>query len=156
MPPKKQLSEIKRAQMVALSGEGYYQVEIDRKMECSRKGVQTTIKRYSETKSFKNRKGQGCKKSTPTREDRSLKRVSLADRRKSSWELAAELREGANKKHISSNSEKKVIRSGIKRMQSQEEAILVSGQQEKTTGICKKTWKLDTWWLGQNCLVWRK
>ena len=73
MPPKKQLSEIKRAQIVALS------------------------------------------------------------------ELAAELREGLNKKHISSKSEKKVIRSGIKRMQSQEEAILVSGQQEKTTGICKKT-----------------
>ena len=115
MPPKKQLSEIKRTEIVALSGEGYSQVEIARKMECSWKGVQTTIKRYNETKSFKNRKGQGCKK-----EDRSLKSVSLADRRKSSSELAAELREGANKKHISSNSEKKVIRSGIKRMQSQE------------------------------------
>ena len=156
MPPKKQLSEIKRAQIVALSGEAYSQVEIHRKMECSRKGVQTTIKRYNETKSFKNRKGQGCKKSTPAGEDRSLKRASLADRRKSSSELAAELREGANKKRICSNREKKVIRSGIKRMQSQEVVILVSGQQEKTTGICKKIWKLDTWWLGQNCLVWQK
>ena len=97
MPPKKQLSEIKRAQIVALSGEGYSRVEIVRKMECSRKGVQPTIKRYKETKSFKNRKGQGRKKSTTAREDRSLKRVSLADRRKSSSELAAELREGANK-----------------------------------------------------------
>ena len=155
MPPKKQLSEIKRAQIVALSGEGYSQVEIARKIECSRKGVQKTIKRYKETKSFKNRKGEGRKKYITTREDRSLKRASLADRKKSSSELAAELREGANKKHISANSEK-FIRSGIKRMQSQEEAILVSGQQEKTTGICKKPWKLDTWWLGQNCLVWRK
>ena len=97
MPPKKQLSEIKRAQIVALSGEGYSQVEIASKMECSRKGVQTTIKRYKETKPFKNRKGQGSKKSTTVREDRSLKRASLADRRKSSSELAAELREGPNK-----------------------------------------------------------
>ena len=77
--------------------------------------------------------------STIAREERSLKRASLADRRKSSSELAAELREGANKKYISSNSEKKVIRNGIKRMQSQEEAIFASGQQEKSTGICKKT-----------------
>ena len=104
MPPKKQLSEIKRAQIVALSGEGYSQVEIARKMERSRKWVQTTIKRYNETKSFKNRKGQGCKKSTPAREDRSLKRVSLADRRKSSSELATELTEGENKKNISART----------------------------------------------------
>ncbi len=74
MPPKKQLSEIKRAQIVALSGEGYSQVKIAKKMECSRKGVQTTIKRYKETKSFKNRKGQGRKKSKTAREDRSWKR----------------------------------------------------------------------------------
>ena len=130
-------SEIKRAQIVALSGEGYSPVEITRMMPCSRKGVQITIKRYKKTKSLKNRKGQGSKKSTTAREGRSLKRACLADRRKSSSELAAELWEGANK-NINSNSEKKVIRSGIKRMQSPEGAILVSGQQEKTTGICKK------------------
>ena len=56
MPPKKQLSEIKRAQIVALSGERYSQLEIARKMECSRKGVQTLVKGYKETKTFKNRK----------------------------------------------------------------------------------------------------
>ena len=82
MPPKKQLSEIKRAQIVALSGEGYSLVEIARKVQCSRKWVQTTIKRYKETMSFKNRNGQGCKKSITAREDRSLKSASLADRRK--------------------------------------------------------------------------
>ena len=76
MPPKKQLSEIKRAQIVALSGEGYSLVEIARKMKYSRKGVQTTIKSHKETKSFKNRKGQGRKKSTTAREDRSLKRLA--------------------------------------------------------------------------------
>ena len=117
MPPKKQLSEIKRAHIVALSGEGYSQLEIARKIKCSKKWVQTTITSYKETKSFKNRKGQGRKKSTTAREDRSLKRASLADKRKSSSVLAAELRKDANRKHISSNSEKNVIRSGIKRMQ---------------------------------------
>ena len=63
-----------------------------------KKGVQTAIKRYKETKSFKNRKGEGRKKSTTVREDRSLKRASLADRRKSSSELAAELRGGVQTK----------------------------------------------------------
>ena len=114
MPPKKQLSEIKRAQIVTLSGEGYSQVEIARKMECSRKGVQTTIKRYKETKSFKNRKGQGRKKSTTTREDKSLKRPSLADRRKSSSELAAELRESANKQISARTVRRRLLEVGLK------------------------------------------
>ena len=33
-------------------------------------------------------------------------------------------------------------------MQSQEEAILVSGQQEKTTGICKKNMKIGHLMIG--------
>ena len=61
------------------------------------RGFKQRLKRYKETKSFKNRKGQGCKKSTTAREDRYLKRASIAYRRKSSSELAAELNEGANK-----------------------------------------------------------
>ena len=46
------------------------------------KGVQTTIKRYKETKYFKIIKRQGRKKSKTVREDRSLKRAFLADRNK--------------------------------------------------------------------------
>ena len=53
MPPKKQLLDIKRAKIVALSGEGYSRVKAARKIECSRKGVETTIKRFKKTKSFK-------------------------------------------------------------------------------------------------------
>ena len=38
----------------------------------------------------------------------------------------------------------KVIRSGIKRMQNQEKTVFVSGQQEKTTGICIKNHENST------------
>ena len=155
MPPKKQLSEIKKAQIVALSGEGYSQVEIARKMECSRKGVQTMIKRYKETKSFKNRKGQGRKNSTTAREDGSLKRASLADRRKSSSELAAELRESANKQISARTVRRRLLEVGLK---ARKKPYLSQANKKKRLEFAKKkkTWKLDTWWLGQNCLVWRK
>ena len=62
------------------------------------RGFKQRLKGTMKLSLSKNRKGQGCKKSTLAREDRSLKRASLADRRKSSSELAAELIEGANKK----------------------------------------------------------
>ena len=151
MPPKKQLSEIKRAQIVALSGEGYSQVEIARKMECSRKGVQTTIKRYKETKSCKNRKGQGRKKSTTVKEDRSLKRAFPADRRKSSSELAAELRKGANKNISARTVRRRLLEVGLKGCKARKKPYLSQANKKK-----RLEWKLDTWWLGQNCLVWRK
>ena len=156
MPPKKQLSEIKRAQIVALSGEGYSQVEIARKMECSRKGVQTTIKRYKETKSFKNRKGQSRKKSTTAWEDRSLKRASLADRRKSSSELAVELREAANKNISARTVRRRLLEVGLKGSKARKKPYLPQANKKKRLEFAKKPWKLDTWWLGQSCLVWRK
>ena len=138
MPPKKQLSEIKKAQIVALSGEGYSKVEIVRKIECSRKRVQTTIKRYKETKSFKNRKGQGRKKSTTAREDTSLKRASLADRRKSSSELAAELREGANKNISARTVRRRLLEVGLNGCKARKKPYLSQANKKKMIGICKK------------------
>ena len=147
MPPKKQLSEIKRAQIVALSGEGYSQVEIAKKMECSRKGVQTTIKRYKETKSFKNRKGQGRKKSTTTREDRSLKRVSLADKRKTSSELAAELREGTNKNISARRVRRRLLEVGLKGYKVRKKPYLSQANKKKRQEFAKnhENWTPDDW-----------
>ena len=44
MPAKKQLSEIKRAQIVVLSGEGYSQVEIVRKWNVQGRGFKQRLK----------------------------------------------------------------------------------------------------------------
>ena len=143
MPPKKLLSEIKNAQIVALSGEGYSQVETAKKMECSMKGVQTTIKRYKETKSFKNRKGQGHKKSKTSREDRSLKRAFLADRKKSFSELAAEFREGANKNISARTVRRRLLEVGLKGCKARKKPYLSqANKKEKTTRICKKKLKI--------------
>ena len=65
MPPKKQLSEIKRAQTVALSGEGYSQVEIARKMERSRKWVQRMIKGTRKQSLSKTEKDKAVKRLQP-------------------------------------------------------------------------------------------
>ena len=56
MPPKKLLSEIKNAQIVALSGEGYSQVDIARKMECSRKRGSNNDEKVQGNKVFQKQK----------------------------------------------------------------------------------------------------
>ena len=146
-PPKKQLSKIKRAQIVALSGEGYSRVEIAGKMECSRNGVQTTIKRYKVTKSFENRKGQGRKKSTTAREDKSLKRVSLTDRRKSSSELVAELRKGANKNISARTVRRRLLEVGLKGCKTRKKPYLSQANKKKRLEFSKnhENWTPDDW-----------
>ena len=147
MPPKKQLAEIKKAQIIALSDEGYSQVEIARKMECSRKGVQTTIKRYKETKFFENRKGQGRKKYKTTRQDRSLKRASLEDRRKSSSELAAELRVGANKNISARKVRRRLLEVGLKGCKGWKKPYLSQADKKKRLEFAKNHENLtpDDW-----------
>lgn len=45
---KRVLSEVNRAKIVALSGEGNNQVEIAKIVKCSRTGVQYTLKRFKD------------------------------------------------------------------------------------------------------------
>ena len=111
-------------------------------------GVQTTIKRYKETKSFKNRKGQGRKKSTTAREDRSLKRAFLADRRKSFSELAAELREGANKNISARTVRRRLLEVGLKGCKARKKPYLSQANKKKKRQEFAKNhenWTPDEW-----------
>ena len=87
-------------------------MKIAEKLKCSRNGVQTTIKKYKETSSINNRVGQGRKRCTTLREDRWMKNVSLRDRRKTSSEVAAELREVSNRQI--SNRTVRLVEAGLK------------------------------------------
>ena len=136
MPPKKQLSEIKRAQIVALFGEGYSQIEIAMKMECSRKGVQTTIKRYNETKSFKNRKGQGRKKVYNRQGSQIFEKIGG----KVLQSLLLNL-EGCKQTHISSNSGRRLLEVGLKGCKARKKPYLSRANKKKATGICNPTTK---------------
>ena len=147
MPPKNRFQRLKGHKLFALSGEGYSQVEIARKMECSRKGVQTMIKGYKEAKSFKNRKGQGRKKSTTNREDRSLKRASLADWRKSSSALPSEFREGANKNISARTERRRLLEVRLNGCKAWKKPYLSQANKKKRLEFAKKheNWTPDDW-----------
>lgn len=87
-----ELSEAKRTQIIVLHSVGLSQVQIAKKIKCSRCAVQTTMKRYNETKQFKSRSGRGRKRKTTARENRYLKQNALKDRRQTAKELATAFR----------------------------------------------------------------
>lgn len=70
--------------------DGQRQVAISKAVMCSRKGVYLTLKRFFETGSLQNKPKSDGKQKTIERQYRLLKRFPVANRRKTSSELARE------------------------------------------------------------------
>ncbi|XP_018371229.1 PREDICTED: transposable element Tc1 transposase [Trachymyrmex cornetzi] len=147
MSKTRELSEGKRAQIIVLHSVGLSQVQIAKKIKCSRCAVQTTIKRYNDTKQFKSRSGRGRKRKTTAREDRYLKQNALKDRRQTAKELTAALRSD----HEISISAKTVSRRlnefGIKARKARQKPWLSETNRKKRLAWAKKykSWTASDW-----------
>ncbi|KAK9732009.1 Transposase [Popillia japonica] len=64
---------------------------ISKKLKFSRCAVQTTIKRYNETRNVRSRPGRGPKRKTTIKENRWLQRQFLKNRRRTAKELSSDL-----------------------------------------------------------------
>lgn len=91
MSKRSELNLQKRIKIQLLHEQGKTQVEIAKLVKCSRRAVQYTLKRFQETGSHANKQRKGRKRVTSEREDRTLIRRSLQNRRSTSSELAAGL-----------------------------------------------------------------
>lgn len=85
------LSPRKRGAISILRDQGLSVSEIARRLEISRCAVRYNLQKIEETGTYKDRARSGRKKKTSIREDRQLVRMSLANRRKTSSELAGDL-----------------------------------------------------------------
>ncbi|CAH1966413.1 unnamed protein product [Acanthoscelides obtectus] len=85
MAKTNELSIEKRAKIQVLHEQGKSQVDIAKTVKCSRRCVQYTIQRFSQTSSHKDRPRSGRKRITTDREDRILTRESLKNRKKLLW-----------------------------------------------------------------------
>ena len=77
--------------MVTLSGEGYFQRGIAKKLKISLCAVQNILKKKEETGKVADRQRSGRLRATSAREDRALVRLSLSNRRASSKLLKRDL-----------------------------------------------------------------
>lgn len=113
--PKKTLSPNRRMAMKILAEAGVPQRQTARQLKISSCSVQYTLERLQKTVSLRNRKRAGRKKKTTEREDRLLVKRSLADRRRTSFKLAAELNEGSNCPISSNLGRRRFLAAGLRR-----------------------------------------
>ena len=85
---KRVLTVVQRSNILLLHEEGLSQVQIAKRVLCSRNGVQSTLKRFAETGSVENRPIPGQPRKISVRSVRQLVRRSLSNRKLSSLELA--------------------------------------------------------------------
>lgn len=97
MAKNNQLTIAKRSAVVTLRNEGYSYRVIANKLGISYKGVQSTIKRYTETGSLEDRPRIGRPRATSKVEDRHIITMSKRNRRLTAPQLRAELNKSREK-----------------------------------------------------------
>ena len=101
MGKKKCLSEVQRAQIVALHGQNLFERQISAQMGCSKTAVHQAIAKYQQDGSYTDKKKTGRLRVTTAREDNVMKRIVVRPPTSSIKKIRAELlRRGRRISHM--------------------------------------------------------
>ena len=101
MGKKKSLSEVQRAQIVALHGQNLSERLISAQMGCSKTAVHQAIAKYQEDGSYTDRKRSGRPRVSTAREDNLMRRIVMRSPTSSMKKIKAELlRRGRKVSHM--------------------------------------------------------
>lgn len=147
MPKRPQIPEALRGQIILLHQEGLPQVKISKKIKCSRRAVQTTIKRYQETGSYRNLPKSGRKPKTSAREDRLIERIALRDRHKSAEIICAELRSQHNTNISVRTVRRRLTEANLHARKPRRKPLLTEKHRKQRLTWAKKyeSWGIDDW-----------
>lgn len=121
--------------------------EIAKRVGCSRNGVSGVIQRYNETGSMKDKPRSGRPRKSTPREDRTLVRLSLTDRRKSSSELSRDWQDTNNITVHPSTVRRRLICAGLKGCKARKKPLLTEKQRRNRLKWARehKSWSVDQW-----------
>lgn len=147
MAKTKQIPLEKRAQIVILHKTGKSQVEIARILGVSRKGVQTTLNRHSETNSYSDRKRSGRPKKTTKIDDRQIEVLSKRSRMKTAPDIAAEINQSLDKSISVSTVKNRLRSAGLFGRVAARKPYLSSENKRKRLAWAKlhKNWTIEDW-----------
>ena len=109
----KDLSEGVRGQIIALSNEGLSQRKIAEKLGVSKGGVQRTLERFKETKSYATKRRSGRPRCTSSQEDRFIKITSLHNRTASADNIKSVINNTREKPISKTTVRKRLTESGL-------------------------------------------
>ena len=91
MGKKKSLSEVQRAQIIALHGQNLSERQISAQMGCSKTAVHQAIAKYQQNGSYTDKKRTGRPRVTTAQEDNVMRRIVVRSATSSMKKIRAEL-----------------------------------------------------------------
>ncbi|XP_067932984.1 uncharacterized protein [Watersipora subatra] len=125
------LANEKRDLIIHLPQQGESNKQIAKEVQCSMKGVAGLVNRWKSTGTTDDRKGRGRKRKSSTRDDRSLVRLSLSDRKKTSTDLRREWKAYTGVEASSSSARRRLIENGLRRCKARRKPLLSEKQKKK-------------------------
>ncbi len=141
------LSDEKRAVIIHLHKQGKSNKKIAMEVKCSMKGVAGTINRWKTTGSTDDQKGRGRKRISSTREDRTLVRLSLSDRKRTSTDLRREWKDSTGVEASSSVVRRRLLENGLRGCKAKRKPLLSEKQRKARLAWAKthRSWTAEQW-----------
>jgi transposase len=138
---------VQRENIISLSAEGLSQAKIAKRVKCSRKGVQYTIKRYNDTGSLENKPLPGPKMKTSPRGDRRIARIALSNRKLTSSQICDIYNCKENVKISPATVRKRLIQAGLKGCKARKKPWLTEKNRAARLRFAQKykDWKAEDW-----------
>ena len=141
------LSEVQRAQIVALHKEGYSERLISKKMKCSKYAVHNAVVKFQNTGSYSTDKKSGRPRKTTPRVDHVIRKIAVRSPMSSANKIRSALQEKGTE--ISRRTFSRYLGDdfGLKTHQSARKPRLTQAMKSKCLAFAKKhaTWTKQQW-----------
>ena len=143
----KQISAENRGVIIFLHTEGKSQRFIAEKTGISRNGVQGVLKRWKATGESKCQPRSRRKRKSTERTDRTLVRLSLANRKLTSKELARELKESSSVELSTPTVRRRLLESGLRGCKARKKTLLIEKQRKRRLEWARAhvKWPVEKW-----------
>jgi transposase len=145
----KQMDKEKRIRVSVLAEEGYSCRQIAKRVGCSHSAVVKLLQKKNETGSVADRSRSGRPRLSNDRQDRVLRRTSLADRRLTSPQLVRQWREKCGVMASPSTVRKRCLEFGLRGCKARRKPLLSDAQRK-----CRVEWAKK--YLKWTCKQWEK
>ena len=143
----KKLTHDERIKIVVLHEEGYSTVQISKRIKHNQSSVSRTLSRLKKTGSVDDRKRTGRPRITTPREDRSLLRICLNDRRLTSPQLKREWMESCGVQCSSRTVRRRLVKEGLHGRVARKKPLLTQRHKRVRLkwAMGRKHWTLSQW-----------
>lgn len=136
-----------RVRITLLGEQGVSTREIARQTQVSRRGVQTTLRRYKQTGGWENRAKKPKNRVTTRREDSIIHRMSERDRHLTAVQITSAINEQRNKKISIQTIKRRLAEAGLKGRRPRKKPLLSEKNMKARLQWARQhqDWTVDDW-----------